>query len=266
MNMHNFDFNLLAQLTEGCHFGGLKQVMRTACMNAKMEGAAVTQAHFERAIDSEVRQMVIGAPAIPENKEHLIAVHQAGKALASILLQPDQALCQVTVLPVTQEVEEEHVSQQYAWGDKNKTNPRADRLVRHGEMFSCHTQDALNMVSQKELHKQCQIMHAGNVAQALVGLDVCIDSHDREHAFKLAKKIILGGLDVKDLSKNTAEEKLTESTALFLATEKEVTALLTPHKDTILKIARELQKHKTLTAAQIKAIMAEENKTPATAA
>ncbi len=254
MNMNNFDFNYLAQLTEGCHFGALKDVMCTACMTAKMEGSAVTQTHFERAIDSEVRKMIVGAPAIPENKEHLIAIHQAGKALASILLQPDHALCQITVLPVTQEVEEEHVSQQYAW-DKDKHAPRADRLVHYGEMFSCHTQDSLNMVSQKELHKQCQILHAGNVAQLLAGLDQCIDQNDRKQAFTIAKQIVLGGLEARDLSKNTAEEKLTEATALFVAAEKEVTVLLTPHVATIKRIAQELQKHKTLSAAQVKALL-----------
>lgn len=254
MNMKNFDFNLLSQLTEGCHFGALKQVMRTACMTAKMEGSAVTQNHFERAIDTEVRQMIIGAPAIPENKEHIIAVHQAGKALASLLLKPEHELCQITVLPVTQEVEEEHVSQQYKW-DSNEPAKRADRLVRHGEMFSCHTQDSLNLISQKELYKQCQILHAGNVAQFIVGLDQCLDKTDRKQAFGIAKTIVLGGLDVRDLSKNTAEAKLAEASALFAATEKEVETLLTPHKEVILRIAQALQKHKTLTAIQIKALL-----------
>lgn len=254
MNMSNFNFEELAQLTEGCHFGALKQVMRTACMSAKIEGAAVTQVHFLRAINTEVHQIISGAPAIPAKKEQMIAIHQAGKALANILLAPEQQLCQVTVLPVTQEVEEEHVTQQYKWNNHDAQKDD-NRLIHYGDTFAFHNHDALDMISQKELIKNCKITLAGNVAQLIVGLDQCIDVTDKKKAFYLAKKIVLQGLDSRDLSKNTAEEKLSEAMALLLSCEKEVQELLTPHKNTIFKIADALQKQKTLTAAQIKALI-----------
>lgn len=254
MNINNFDFNALAQLTEGCHFGALKQVIRTACMNAKMEGSAVAQHHFERAIATEVHQIIIGAPELPSHKEHLIAIHQAGKAVASMLLQPEQELCQITVLPVTQQVEEKHVTQQYKW-QGTESIEQADRLIRYGDIFAFHTTDSLNLVSQQELLKRCKIILAGNAAQIVAGLDQCVDHTDRKKAFELAKKITLGGLDARDMSRSTSDEQLTQAWALLTATEKEVLALLTPYKASIEKIADALQQYKTLTASQIKKLM-----------
>lgn len=252
MNMNNFDFKTLAQLTEGCHFGALKQVIRTACMNAKIEGSAVTQQHFERAIATEIHQIIIGAPELPAHKERLIAIHQAGKAIASILLNPEQELCQITVLPVTQTIEEKHVTQQYKWSG---TEVAEERLVRYGDIFSFHTNDSLNLTSQQELLKRCKITLAGNAAQLVTGLDQCIDHTDRKKAFEIAKKIILGGLDARDMSRSSSDEQLTKAWALLTAAEQEVVTLLTPHKAAIEKIADALQKHKTLTASQVKALI-----------
>ncbi len=255
MNMSSFDFNSLAQLTEGCHFGALKQVIRTACMNAKIEGSAVSQHHFEHAIATEVHQIIIGAPELPSHKERLIAIHQAGKAITSMLLKPEQELCQVTVLPVTQTVEEKHVTQQYKWQGTDR-HDQNERLIRYGDIFSFHTDDSLNLVSQQELLKQCKIILAGNAAQLVAGVDQCVDHADRKKAFEISKNIILGGIEARDMSRSSSDEQLTQAWALLTATEKEVLALLTPYKATIEKIADALQKHKTLTVSQIKALMA----------
>ncbi len=254
MNPDNFNIISLAQQTEGCSFGSLDIVFKKGLMHAKIENAPVTQLHFEKAIDFEIRKLIPNGYSIAPDKEEVIAARQAGKALVSILLAPAKTLCSVTILPITQELEEEHVTQQYNFGEMKKKDQRA---VRYGNIFAYHLYDSLDIQTQDEMIKQCKILLASNAAQRVYGLTSCaFDKFDKQEAFNLAKAIIFEGLDAKEMAKEIRNQKLTQAYRLLEQYETEMEALLTERKQDLAHIIQALQKHKTLSVGQINELLA----------
>ena len=253
-NPDNFNIISLAQQTEGCSFGSLDIVFKKGLMHAKLENAPVSQLHFEKAIDFEIRKLIPSGYSIAPDKEAVIAARQAGKALVSILLAPAKTLCSVTILPITQELEEEHVTQQYNFGEMKKKDQRA---VRYGNIFAYHLYDSLDIQTQEEMIKQCKILLASNAAQRVHGLASCaFDKFDKQEAFNLAKTIIFEGLDAKEMAKEIRNQKLTQAYRLLEQYEAEMEALLTERKQDLAHIIQALQKHKTLSVGQINELLA----------
>ena len=223
-------------------------------MHAKLENAPVSQLHFEKAIDFEIRKLIPSGYSIAPDKEEVIAARQAGKALVNILLAPAKTLCSVTILPITQELEEEHVTQQYNFGDMKRKDQRA---VRYGNIFAYHLYDSLDIQTQDEMIKQCKILLASNAAQRVHGLASCaFDKFDKQEAFNLAKTIIFEGLDAKEMAKEIRNQKLTQAYRLIEQYEAEMEALLTERKQNLAHIIQALQKHKTLSVGQINELLA----------
>jgi len=224
--------------------------MKKALMFAKFSGSSVTQEHFEKALDSEVKKMIPHGYSVPEEKEKVIAVHQTGKALMNILLEPQRKLSKVTVLPITQDLQEEHVTQQYNIAGLQSKDQRA---IRYGGIFSYNWSDSLNLESQDELKKQCKILLAGNIAQTVYGLpSPCYDTIDKQEAFKLAKQIVFEGLDQKEVAKAIREEKLTHAYRLIEQYEREIAAELEDNKAWLLDATQALQERKTLSVGELK--------------
>ncbi|MFT6765269.1 MAG: ATP-dependent Zn protease [Alteromonas naphthalenivorans] len=249
MNTDRFDFNELAQQTEGCSFGSLDIVMKKTLMLAKFAGTSVTQQHFEKALDSEIKKMIPCGYDVPAEKEQIVAVHQAGKAIMNIILESQKQLSKVTVLPITQDLQEEHVTQQYNIAGLQSKDQRA---IRHGGIFSYHWSDSLNLESQDELKKQCKILLAGNVAQTVFGLpSPSYDKVDKQEAFKIAKDIVFEGLDQKDVAKATREDKLTQAYRLVEQYEREIAVELTEQLTWLVNTTTALQDRKTLSIGEL---------------
>jgi ATP-dependent Zn protease len=250
MDSSRFDFDELAQQTEGCSFGTLDIVMKKGLMLAKLDGTSVMQHHFEKSIDSEVKKLIPHGYDVPAEKEKVVAVHQTGKALMSILLEPRKQLSKVTVLPITQHLEEEHVTQQYNIAGLQSKDQRA---IRYGGIFSYHWEDSLNLESQDELKKQCKILLAGNVAQTVYGLKSrTYDKNDKQEAFKLAKQIVFEGLEQKEVAKVIREEKLTEAYRLVEQYERDLAIELAQHSTWLESAVKALQERKTLSVGELK--------------
>lgn len=249
MNIDRFDFNELAKQTEGCSFGSLDIVMKKALMLAKLSGSSVTQEHFDKALDSEIKQMIPHGYDVPQEKEQIVAVHNAGKALMSLLLEPQKKLSKVTVLPITQDLQEEHVTQQYNIAGLQSKDQRA---IRYGGIFSYNWSDSLNIESQDELKKQCKILLAGNIAQSVYGLpSPAYDKIDKQEAFRLAKQIVFEGLDQKEVAKTIREEKLTEAYRLVEQFEREIAQELDESKTWLIATTQALQERKTLSVGEL---------------
>ncbi len=254
MNKAIFDFEVLAQQTEGCSFGTLDIVTKKGLMLAKLENVPVTQDHFLQAINLEVKKLIPHGYTVSSEKEEIVATRQAGKALISIILNPVKVLCTVTVLPVTQELEEEHVAQQYNLPGMKKSEQRAVRL---GGIFAYHLTDALDITTQEELVKQCKILLAGNVAQKVFGLTSCaFDKNDKQEAFALAKRIVFEGLDPKEIAKEIREAKLAAAYRLLEQYESEIEKLLEKNKKDLATIVELLKNRKTISAVEIKEAIA----------
>jgi SpoVK/Ycf46/Vps4 family AAA+-type ATPase len=249
MDIERFDFNSIAQQTEGCSFGSLDIVMKKALMLAKFDGTSVSQIHFEKALDTEIKKMIPSGYDVPTEKEQIIAVHQAGKAIVSLMSESQKKLSKITVLPITQNLQEEHVTQQYNIAGLQSKDQRA---IRNGGIFSYSWSDSLNLVSQDELKKQCKILLAGNVAQIVFGLpSPTYDKIDKQEAFKIAKEIMFEGLDQKEIAKSIREEKLTQAYRLVEQLEKEIATDLEEQKEWLVSITQALQARKTLSVGEL---------------
>ena len=205
-------------------------------------------------INLEVKKLIPHGYTVSSEKEEIVATRQAGKALISIILNPVKVLCTVTVLPVTQELEEEHVAQQYNLPGMKKSEQRAVRL---GGIFAYHLTDALDITTQEELVKQCKILLAGNVAQKVFGLTSCaFDKNDKQEAFALAKRIVFEGLDPKEIAKEIREAKLAAAYRLLEQYESEIEKLLEKNKKDLATIVELLKNRKTISAVEIKEAIA----------
>lgn len=250
MDSSRFDFKEIAQQTEGCSYGTLDMVMKDGLMLAKRNGTSVMQHHFEEAIDNVVKNLIPRGYDVPAEKEEIIAVHQTGKALMSILLEPKKQLSKVTVLPIVQHLEEEHVTQQYNIAGLQSKDQRA---IRYGGIFSYHWEDSLNLESQDELKKQCKILLAGNIAQTVYGLKSrTYDKNDKQEAFKIAKQIAFEGLEQKEIAKVIREEKLTQAYRLIEQYEREIAIELAEHTPWLKAAVKALQHHKVLSVGVLK--------------
>lgn len=184
-----------------------------------------------------------------KEKEEVIASHQAGKAIMSLLSQPQQHLSKVTILPITQELQEEHVTQQYNIAGLQSKDQRA---IRYGGVFSYNWSDSLNLETQEELKKRCKILLAGNIAQTVYGLpSPAYDKVDKQEALALAKQIVFEGLDQKEIAKAIREEKLTQAYRLVEQLEREIAIDLENNKAWLVATTQALQKRKTLSVGEL---------------
>ena len=258
MDPNRFDIKKLAHETEGVSFGTLIAVTKRAFLLAKVAGVGVKQEHFEHALDTEVKNIVFTGEELPRSKQEIIATHCAGKALVSVLLQPSKALCKVTTLPCTQEIQEEHVHQSINWDKSPILKVKEQNIIRYGNIFAYAQEDTLDMEVHEELIKQCKILIAGNVAQKVSNLDQHVfDKKDKEEAFALARKITFEGLEVlQGMPKKASEELLTEAVTLLKTYEHEVSKLLTDNKKALNALSKELLEKKILTAQEVSEIIA----------
>ncbi len=258
MDPQRFDLVKLAQETEGVSFGTLLSVAKRAFLLAKMGNVGITQQHFERALDTEVKNIVFTSQELPMSKQEIIATHCAGKALVSVILQPTKRLCKVTTLPCTQEIQEEHVHQAFNWDKTPIHKTKEQNLIRYGNIFAYATQDTLDMEVHEELIKQCKIFVAGNIAQKVSPLkEHSFDKLDQEEALALARKITFEGRDnVQGLSKKDRENLLEQAFITMKTYEQEVTMLLNQNKGALTALTKTLLEKKIMTRAEVEAVIA----------
>ncbi len=257
MDANRFDIAKLAQETEGVSFGTLLAITKRAFLLAQEAGVGVTQAHFERALDTEAKNIIFTSQELPLAKQEIIAMHCAGKALTSYLLQPSKKLCKVTILPCVQEIHEEHVNQSFNWDKTPVFKVKEQNLIRYGNIFAYGQEDSLDMEIHEELVKECKVLVAGNVAQKVSGLKAhSFDKSDTEQAYALARKITFEGLEaLHGMPKKASEEMLTQAVELLKTYQADVAKLLLQHKKALTALSEELLNKKILTGAEVAAIV-----------
>ncbi len=256
MDPQRFDINQLAQETEGASFGTLLAVTKRAFLLAKANNVGVKQEHFEHALDTEAKNIVFTGEELPQSKQHIIATHNAGKALVSYLLKPTKKLCKVTTLPCIQEIQEEHVTQGYS--ERSPIFKQKDQsIVRYGNIFSYSPEDTLDMDVHEELIKQCKILIAGNIAQKVSDLkEHSFDKKDKEEALAIARKISFEGLELlQGLPKETTEKLLLQAFNLLASYENEVKTLINQNKKALHALTEALLQKKILKADEITTII-----------
>lgn len=254
VDIKSFDITQLAKETEGCSFEDLKSMINLAFQRAKIIGLRVNQELIEQALDQEVRKIVLhDNKTVPTQEEHLIAVHQAGHALATELLDSNFNLAKVTIKPVGIQVKEESI-----WSDYYKEDDDKKQIpVERGKIFTYRGNDTLKVDSYQEKINQCIIECAGHAAEKLIfgSSSYCYHGQDKQRVLKIAKALVLEGLDEEQLPKEVKARMFDKALDLVKKCEEKAIKLLTEHKETLAAISKTLSAAKTLTADDIRSII-----------
>lgn len=241
----------LAQETDGMSFEGIRSIIITALQYARAEGEVLNEMHLERAFDEESRLIIFEEPRISEQERKLIAIHQAGHAIATMLFQGNQAVAKVTICPVNVKPKEEPVWMKYV-DEKEK-----QESVEYGKIFTVRKNDAASFSNRDELIAQCKIDLAGHIAETILlgNTGYTYHRHDNQKALAMAKYIIFRGMKESELPKEQREKLQREAFDLLKQCEKEVADLLTQHKDKIEITAQALEKYLSLSGYHLELIM-----------
>lgn len=246
-----FDIVQLAQATEGASFGDLDAIVKHAQFKAKTAGERLTQKHFDEAINYRAKHIMSSENLSLSPKElELLACHQAGHALAYLLLEPSIQLQSVTILPISKIREKQF----FYNAEKNKS-----KSVKYGQIFTYHTNEVVQPQSHIDKLKMIKIELAGHMAEEILlgSKDYHYHHKDKQKALTMAKEIVFAGIDnTKDnISHDVREQLLKEAYNLVLQLEQEIKELLLHYTDDLRIIAQNLQQKKTMTTQQIKRLL-----------
>lgn len=254
LNIENFNVTQLAQEAEGRSYEDLDTIITGAFNRAKINGELLTQERLEQSFDESLRNIITSHDKdIPAEEKRLMAVHQAGKALANVLLDMKQKLAKVTIRPVVANVKEELIWQQYGKDEHEK-----QQKVVNGRVFLYYPNDSLKISTREERIKECSFCLAGFAAEEIL-LGSCgynYQTEDKQQAVKVAQAIALEGLDVKTLSKKMQGEYHDKAIALIDTYFAQIKALLVKNQPLLEKLARKLQQKETLSAFDVQQIAA----------
>jgi cell division protease FtsH len=241
----------LAQETEGMSFEGLRAIIVTALQYARSEGEVLNEMHLERAFDEESRLIIFEDPRISEQERKLIALHQAGHAIATMLLNGNQSVAKVTICPVNVKPKEEPVWMKYV-DEKEK-----QESVEYGKLFLVKKPDAGAFSGHDDLIAQCKIDLAGHVAEKLLlgNTGYTYHRHDNQKALAMAKYITFRGMKESELPKEQCKKLQQDAYQLMQQCEAEVSELLSKHKDKIQTTAQALEKYLSLNGFHLELIM-----------
>jgi len=266
INLELFDIDKLARETEGYVFEAIGLVIKKAMIHAKVNNEPITQERLEKSFDETIRGILEDTNLIPQEQKEMLAVHQAGHALANILLDPRLKLAKVTIQKVRADIKEQAIWVQAWKQEEDDKQKKHEKHIEYGKIFYNHEKDALEFENEEELLKQCKVMLAGHVAERIL-LDSCAYSYhadDRQKALKMAQSIIFGGLTLDQLPKKVKDQLLSETYNLMSQCEQEVEILLSENKDKLQKLAQTLQEHGTLSIREIQTLLNKQSEETAT--
>lgn len=248
----SLDIDALARQTENCSYGDLEFIIKQARFNARSQARSVTQQHLQEQIYTHVYKFK-NELALTNHEKQILAAHQAGHALACILLEPQTHLESVTILARYRKIKEERI-----WQDgKQSHNTTSKHPVKYGGLFTYTTAQAIQLQTPQELKKQCMILLAGPLAEKVLLGSVQSSHHpkDKQKAFDYAHKIILDGLKPASLPHSIQEQQKQQAYELLTKIEQETYTVLQKYKQTLQAIAQALETYNTLSVHDIKLIM-----------
>ncbi|MDP3888987.1 MAG: AAA family ATPase [bacterium] len=257
LNTAFFDLDKLAEETEGQSYEALNMIVDQALLKARISGEILSQQHLEEILNAEIRKiMPANNKEVPEYELDLLATHFAGHALALTLLETKQQLSVVTIKPVMTKIKEE-VMGNHLWKKEEKQQDRYE----YGQVFTNHSHDTINIITQAEQIKMCKYHLAGIVAEEMIfgSASYCCHKNDTTEALKIAQAIAFEGFKVNELSKHTQKDRHDKALAIIEQCKYEIRQILEQHKDILVLIIDELKKREILTAYEISALINPDN-------
>lgn len=248
-NMQELDLEKIARETEGGSYAALESLVRGGFQNARMKGERLAQHHLEHALDTEVRGIIMqdGYP-LSSDERQLIAVHQAGHALATVLLNGNLQLAQVNIRPYLNEIKEEAT-----WDRLYKDKEKAQKKIEHGKTYTFHKDETHGFMSSDEMLKECKVHLAGHIAEKLLFGECGYSYHKEDSAAtdKLLEPIITKGRDINQFPDEIKTQYKKQVAALCAQCETEVMTLLAAYKPALIAIAQALDIKQSLSCNEV---------------
>lgn len=253
LNFSDAFIEKLTRETENCTYNDLKAIVTTALDDAKVQNENITERHLENALDEEVRSIVLQKTKLPESQKRILATHQAGHAMATMLLNETENLMKVTIRSVTKKIQEQALN-----AEKRDVKEKNKEAVEFGGVFTSPKEDASVFATREQIITQCKILLAGHIAEDVVlGTRSSYHDTDYEKALEKAQELIMNGINKKKLPKDVREQLGQQAYELIQKCEAEVTELLLAHKEEVEAIAAALQREQTLGISDIQKILAD---------
>jgi len=237
----------IAQETEGCTYNNLKRIITEAIILSSIETRPVQQKDFEQTLDTEIRKIQPAAKNMSEVERKVIAIYQAGKAVARHIMQTQQQVVKVTINTVNKEVKPVDAMMTIENSDtKGSENDKLiaskkDSKIKLGDVFTKNSNNHNELMSDKEQEKECLALLAGTAAlQLMLGESYTqCNKHDRAEAMQMIYNIISQGEKIDDKTKYQALSIKEEY-------EKKIYKLLSENKALLVKVSDKLLQQTTI--------------------
>ncbi len=252
-----FNLDKLALETEGCSYEALGMLLTNALTIAKIRGNVLSQPLLEESLDSEIRHIMIkNGKDIPEIEQQIVAAQQTGFTLAHILLNSTAKIAKVTTCPVMVKQKEQLVGLDLY--DQTKTIDNSGK--EYGKLFVYHKQDTLKFNTREQKIIQIKLKLAGNIAEKVL-MGSCghsYKSNSKKEAYDFACNLMLEGMDVKFLAKQTKQDLLDQAYQLVKKCEQELHTLFEQNLEKLQALMDVLLEKHTLTAQEVYAVIGQE--------
>lgn len=248
------DVARLTYETEDASYEDVKAMIDDALIAASIRGEIINQAIFDRALDKKIRKIIdVDSKNVSEKEKHFMAAHQAGRALVHLLLQLESKISKVTIRPITVDVKEESVIDQYY-----KPSGSKQTGTDIGAVFTYNEHDTNDFLSAQEQEKLFKSYLAGRVAEKVL-LGTCSNYKNgyKQWVFTRIKTMLTEGINIKELSKKDQDRINQKAFELIAQYEAEIEKLLIENKEKLTILADVLRVKQTLSIDEIQYILFE---------
>lgn len=276
LDPEELDIDCYVRQTAGSNYGQLQAVVHMAQLRSSLDSlikdgenkqsSIITHAHIQQALDHEMHRFVNHNQLAPVENA-VVAAHQAGHALAHMLLKPTARLEFVTTRGYYKPIVEVFESQ------KTKDAYKSDDqfAMEYGKVVTSHPHELLKIDRATETEKYVQIILAGSIAESLLlGSSSDYHAYDTADAWKALYKTdpdfsyqcvqASGATQGNEAACSTMRAALAQRMAgLRIKTHE----LLQANKTALEMLAQKLQTQGTLFAAGIEALLSAESGFPA---
>ena len=242
--------DIIAQETDGQTFNTLDSIVKHALRLATYQTRPVQESDFETALDREIRKIKPNTTLSPSEKE-LVAIYQAGQAVARHILNTDQKIVKITIDTVDKPFKSKEgfgmVSEQKGHQHENHDLLPSTRVkpTRLGFVFTISTSNNPELLSDVQQEKEMLALLAGQAALEIFKESTFNEfgKEDRAKVLECLEKKIAQGTPITDEIRLQA---IIAKDALY----KKVKILLQNHTQFIRIITDELIKNHTIDQKQ----------------
>jgi len=250
-----FDLDRLVIETESYSYEAMNILFRTAFCHAKKDGKRLEQQHLDDAFDRELRKILFnGDEVIAEQDTQLLAAHIAGNALAVELLNKQESIAKVTILPYEPRLNEEHVVETMIKAPQDEQEKK-----KYGHVFTNNLYDTTAKSIKPDRLISIQCLLAGFIAEELLLGSPSSYRHkveDAQQAMRLAEEIVSHGVDIHKFTEELKTIYIQQALVLKEQCKKDATALLIQYRPALEALNKALLEKRIISGLEIKQIIA----------